>query len=644
MLKPKQMSRAVIVGHKNILEKTVDALHKANLFHIEEFNEDDGDFKIGKPFEGGSEVSKKLVKIRSIANFLGVKDGASAKQAPVSVLAQLDSSLDSLDRDLDRLAEKRSALEAELKDAASSKRDILPFINIDLDFDLYRGYERITVFAGKVKEDIGPALSKVTNSFELYHDQASGAMVLFVVADKAAAASVVLSDASYKELKVPALSGVPATILANIVRKEEETARKIADIDGEVEAMKLKYADFILASNELLSIAVQKSETPLKVATTDSSFIIDGWLPSDKYSELERMVSAATNGRAFVSEIEITHDDHKSVPVEYDNPKPVAPMQFIIDLYGRPSYKEIDPSALVLITFPLLYGMILGDIGYAIILAALALLVKKFMPSDSINSLMNILLYGQISAFLFGILYGEFLGFPLASYHGTPGLIPGFETIELFATPFKGEVIGFPLHRSHLILTFIVTSILVGVLHVNFGFLIGFINEKRKHGLHAAIFEKGSWFVLQLGVLLLALGAVGMTSIVPGALVLVLGLVMILKGEGVKGVVELPGLLSNTLSYSRIIAVGLSSISIASTVNLIAFDMAWKPGSPIGVMTIFAIVVFIGGHALNTVLSIIAPGMHALRLQYVEFFGKFYEGGGRKYNPFGYIRKYTEEK
>jgi V/A-type H+-transporting ATPase subunit I len=118
---------------------------------------------------------------------------------------------------------------------------------------------------------------------------------------------------------------------------------------------------------------------------------------------------------------------------------------------------------------------------------------------------------------------------------------------------------------------------------------------------------------------------------------------MLLKGEGIKGPIELPSLLSNSLSYTRIIAVGLSSIYIASTVNLIAFEMMWEPGTPIGVATIGAIIVFLFGHALNTALSIMAPGLHALRLQYVEFFGKFYEGGGRKYDPFGYIRKYTEE-
>lgn len=643
MLKPKQMSRAVIVGHKNILEETLDALHKSNLFHIEDFNEDGSDLKIGKPLEGGSEVSRKLVKIRSIASLLGVKDVAVAKQNPSAVCSRLDSCLDTLDQELDVLVEKKRLLEADLKELGSSKKDLLPLTNIDLDLSLYRGYENLVVFAGHVKENLETLVSRITPSYEIYYDQHNGTVVLFVPKDKAESVSEMLAGTSFKEIKVPALDGVPSRLLADIERNEADISAKIGAVDAEIDALKLKYSDLILASNEILSIEVQKSEAPLRIATTESSFIIDGWLPTENYSRLEQVVENATDGRAFVSEQEITKSDIKIVPIEYNNPKVVSPLQEIMNLYGRPTYKELDPSALIFITFPLLYGMILGDMGYALILATLAIIIKKVVSTDAIKPLMNILIYCQVSAFLFGILYGEFLGFPLAGYHGQPGLIPGFETIDLFVTPFAGEVVGYPLHRTHLIMTFIVATILVGLIHINMGYLVGFINEKRKHGMSAAIFEKGSWFVVQLGILLTALGYIGMLPIIVGAAVFIIGVGMLLKGEGIKGPVELPSILSNSLSYTRIIAVGLSSISIASTVNAIAFGMIWPPGSPIGVMTVFAIVVFIFGHALNTALSIIAPGLHALRLQYVEFFGKFYEGGGRKYDPFGYIRKYTEE-
>jgi V/A-type H+-transporting ATPase subunit I len=190
----------------------------------------------------------------------------------------------------------------------------------------------------------------------------------------------------------------------------------------------------------------------------------------------------------------------------------------------------------------------------------------------------------------------------------------------------------------------IAVTVIIGLLQLNLGFLLGFSNISRHHGVKHAVLEKGSWLIIELGVLLAAVGYLNGTGLAyVGAVVLLVGIAMLTMGEGIKGPIELPSLMGNALSYARIIAVGLSSIYIASTVNDIAFKMIWADHSKIGFVAVAAILVFILGHGLNTVLSIIAPGLHALRLQYVEFFGKFYEGGGRKYNPFGYIRKYTEE-
>ncbi|WP_205804341.1 V-type ATP synthase subunit I [Methanolobus halotolerans] len=644
MLEPKQMTRAVIVGHKDILEETVDALHKASLFQIEDYIEDDSGLKIGRPFENISEISKKLIKIRSIGSLLGVKEVAARRQDASTILSELDTKLNELDSEVSVLAEKKDTLEAELKETESLRKELLPFINIDLDLDLYRGYESLAVFAGHVQENVEPAISKITSSYELFYDPKASVVVLFVAKEKSEEVSSALANVQFKELRVPDVSGVPSGILADIEKKEADIVARIRSTDADIESLNLKYADFILASNELLSIETEKSEAPLRIATTESTFVIDGWMPTVRYSELEQVVSSATNGRAFVSGQEMTKDDEDRVPIEYDNPKASAPFQEIMDLYARPKYKEIDPTTLIFISFPLFYGMILGDIGYALILLTLAFGIKKFVSSDAIKPLMNILIYCQISTLIFGILYGEILGFPLAGYHGEPGLIAGFETIDLFASPIGGEMFTYPIHRTHLVMTLIVLTALIGVIHINIGYVLGFINENRKHGFTAALLEKGSWIVVELGILLAVLGYVGMLPVAVGVIVFLIGFIMLVKGEGIKGPIELPALLSNSLSYTRIIAVGLSSIYIASTVNLIAFEMIWEPGTAIGGMTIFAIVVFLFGHALNTVLSIIAPGLHALRLQYVEFFGKFYEGGGRKYDPFGYIRKYTEEK
>lgn len=649
MSRPKEMTRAVIVGHKSILKETIDALHDINLFHIEDFVEDESGFKISKPFKNAEDVSKKLVKIRSIANYLGIESKKPVVQKTDSVLRELDSKLNELDRAISAKTETISQLENELKDMDSQKREILPYLSINLDFEYYRGYESLKVFAGTLKSSLEESqISSITKAYELYFDPQSKAVVLFVAKNDADKVYEVLQGLGFKELRVPERGGVPSELLRFIEQKEAEVTRRIESLKGEIESLKAKYADFILASDEVLSIESQKAELPLRIATSANAFIIDGWTPTEDYDKLVSVVNSATKGKAYVTSLEVHEEEEDHAPVEYNNSKVVAPMQEIMDLYSRPRYTEIDPSSAIFITFPLIYGMILGDIGYAMILGGLALAIKKMVKSDAVKPLMNILIYCQLWSGLFGIIYGEFLGFSLASLHTvhgvTPGLIPGWETITLFES-IGGEEFTFPIHRSHMVMTMIVLSVLVGLIHLNLGFLFGFSNIARHHGMKHAVLEKGSWIIIELGVLVAALGYFGGNSVLTyaGAGILVLGVVMLTMGEGIKGPIELPSLMGNALSYARIIAVGLSSIYIAGTVNDIAFQMIWADHSQIGFAAVAAIIVFILGHGLNTVLSIIAPGLHALRLQYVEFFGKFYEGGGRKFNPFGYIRKYTEE-
>ncbi|WP_332881974.1 V-type ATPase 116kDa subunit family protein [Methanosarcina horonobensis] len=378
MSRPKEMTRAVIVGHKSILKETIDSLHDTNLFHVEDFVEDESGFKISKPLKNAEEVSKKLVKIRSIANYLGIVKKEPVVQKTDSVLRDLDSKLNELDRAIATKTESIAQLENELKDLDSQKRELLPYLSINLDFDDYRGYESLKVFAGMVKGNLdGSQISSITKAYELYFDPQSKTTVLFVAKSDADKVYELLQGLGFRELRVPERGGVPSELLRFIEQKEAEVTRKIESLRNEIESLKTKYADFILASDEILTIESQKAELPLRIATSANAFIIEGWTPTEDYDKVVSAVNSATNGKAYVTSLEVEEEEEEHVPVEYNNSKIAAPMQQIMDLYSRPKYTELDPSSVILITFPLMYGLILGDIGYALILGAIALAVKK---------------------------------------------------------------------------------------------------------------------------------------------------------------------------------------------------------------------------------------------------------------------------
>ncbi|MEA1906515.1 MAG: V-type ATP synthase subunit I [Euryarchaeota archaeon] len=642
MLKPKQMSRVLFVGHKDYLEPTIEVMHDMHVVHIEEYTEEEY-FSIGKPLAGADQDSRTLLKLRSIANFLGIKKPYLEPTSAEKISSELVGKLDELESAVSEKLKRKSGIESNIKDAETSTQEIRVFSGIPLNFDLCGGYETLHVFAGTIKKgaEIEDSLNRITTDYQLYVGT-TGTIVLFVPAKYTDKVAELLNDALFNEVAIPTMSGVPDELLGELKTRHDMFVNDLESLSSEIDSMKAQYEEFILASEELLSIETQKKEAPLFFATSEHAFIIDGWVPDDEFATLESRVKEATGDRVHVTLQEATDGvaaDDANIPIEYDNPKIVKPFEAVMNLYARPKYHEIDPTTFIFIAFPLFYGMILGDIGYALILLGMSLYGRSKLHGEGWNSLFTVLIYCNISTLFFGILYAEFLGFPLAGLHGHPGLIPGWHTIELFAG-LGSEHITYPIHRTHLVTTLLVVTLLIGVIHINVGYIIGFRNVLAKHGMKAAVLEKGGWMVLQLGIFLLLFGAMDIVpGMLPGAAVFVVAVIMLVVGEGGTAIMELPSILSNVLSYSRLLAVGLSSIGIASAINIMS-GMMWSSG---GVFIIVAVFIFIFGHAINTALSVIAPGLHALRLQYVEFFTKFYEGGGRIYDPFGYNRIYTEE-
>ncbi len=657
MLKPTKMTRVAIAGTKDLMETTIATLHRLNALHVTDYLEETESFKIGKPLKPASKLSEYLLTLRAISNQLGVVEKETQTKLNSKELpSQIDEKITGLQKEVQSRTDELRNIESRIKEKEDLISAVKPLSGLPLPLEAYSGYETLKVYTGFIEADIEPKLSKITGNYELFTGEYEKRKIFALFIPVAFAEDVqklLQEERLYVELKVPVLKGNPPVILEELAKEVSALRERHASIRSELDNIKKEYSEFILAADEYLSIETQKAEAPLRFATSPNAFIIDGWVPSRKYDEIVKELQESTGGLAYVTKIE-EETKEEDIPIELENPVPARPFELLIDTFATPKYREIDPSILIFITFPLFYAIMLGDVGYGIIVAVLAVVIKNKFKTGGLNALAVILFLSAVFSVVFGVIYGEFFGFPLFNVevkgvmeHGLLGIAgPAVAGIQ------------FPVQRFESVQPLLLITFLLGIMHVLLGLIIGFRNVTIEHGVKHAIYEKGSWMAILIG------GVVAIAKVMPALMskthvsfsdpfiaggigIAIIGVLLLIKGEGVISIMELPTLLSNILSYARILAIGLSSAGIALAVNTLSLNLFISPGGHLlgkGIgFALVGVIILLLGHVINLLLGILGPGLHSLRLQYVEFFTKFYEGGGTKYRPFGYNRKYTEE-
>ncbi|NYT05511.1 MAG: V-type ATP synthase subunit I [Methanomicrobiales archaeon] len=656
MFNARPMSRLLIAASKEQLQPVIRELYRRNIFHIEDFVDQKEEayegFKIGMPLSGAASVSSEVLRVRSVASSAGI-DAASiepAARVPAGTLrSRIDNELPGIEKEIQSLNAEKTKLDTTLREYGQKIHDLEPFAAAPLPMELYRGYERFYVFAGHIPADV--ALSVPHEKF--FTDKVPGNFLVAIVPLEAKDdVERTLLDARFQAVAIPEETGHPADRIAWYTTEITRLTAEIDKLSGRLAAQKEAHSAFLVACDELLTAEVEQTEVPLRFATTDEAFVAEGWVPSEDVPGLIEALRQATGGKIFVSETEIDYD-RDAVPVEYDNPSFSRPTEVLMDVYARPRYREIDPTLMVSLVFPVFFGLILGDVGYGLVLLAMSIGLRKIMKGDAAGRLFDTLRNASISSIFFGILYSEFLGFAL----------PWSPVIFSRHLQIGGHGGGHGPQVAELM----IMSVWIGILHITLGRILGMANARRLyHGSHATkvMMANAGWLATMWGLLFIVwsffalplmpdmtafpvIAAGFNATAVLGAVFVVAGVVAIAR-ENVLEVVELPTILSHLLSYARIVAVGLSSVAIAMVVNFIAIGMLIEPQletlSPLGVIIIIAgLVVFLLGHVLNTGLGLLGGGLHSIRLHYVEFFTKFYKGGGLKYHPFGMKRRFTED-
>jgi len=657
MLAPKPMSRMLIVASRDQAEPIIGELYRERLFHIEDYVEQGREgyegFKIGTPLSGATEASAELIKVRAIENIFSVRGedvDAKEKLSTPAIRQKIEQELPGIEKEVEELATARSKLDTKVKEYEQKIAELSPFREIPVDLALLRGSLHFSVLAGYVPKEV--ALS-VPHEIETVKGKDRSFVIAVVAAKDRAQAERELQEAQFQSVTVPEEDGTATVRTAYYTEQIASLKKEIEGINAKLAKIKTSHTDILVACEEAFRAKIEQTEAPLRFATTSKVFVAEGWVPGDRVAALSAALDKVTGGKVFVSEqqVDATHDN---VPVEYNNPDFAKPAQLLMDVYSRPTYTEVDPTLVLAIMFPIFFGVIVGDVGYGLLMLALCAGLWKFMKGDEARQFLKILRNASIMSIIFGILFSEFLGFELP---WAPIIYSRHLNIGVTEAGGHGAAIA----------ELLIVSVWVGILYVTLGRLLGMVNHARQdHGDHRvkAVLANLGWIMVMWGILFgiwsmfpiplmpdmtrLPIVALGLSvGIVLAIVCIVLGVIFIAR-DAVLEVIEIPTIISHVLSYTRLTAVGLSSVAIAMVINYMSIGMFINPGmkdlSIVGiVMIIVGVLIFLLGHAFNLALGMLDGGLHSIRLHYVEFFTKFYKGGGRKYNPFGMKRKFTED-
>lgn len=694
MLKPEKMAKVAVVGANEKLAIASESLYKLNMLHVESPVETEG-FKVGTPMEKAGQVSRALLQLRSYISHLKLdasKISVKRKFKQAEIEEKMSRKLAEYQEQIGARLDELKKINDSLKSIDTELTNLEPLKLLGVSPRLLKGYRSIRCFVGLIKKDPSEDLRKITSEFDLILREYEKQFViaLFVKAEHGDEAFKILQTYGFKELPVP--DAEIDSRISELEKTREELNTKKNKIEVEIEELKVKESELLLAIEEYLSSEVEKAELPLKALTSKHTFVLVGYVPEKDFGGFKKELEA----RGLVVE-KLSIEEHEMPPTKLKNPGVAKNFEILSKTYAIPRYKEIDPTVIMAIFFPLFFGLMLGDIGYGLLIVVASLYLKTVFKTEGWQKLLNIGLASGIVSIVFGFIYGEFFG---------PFIVPGIKHPS--EVHFIGDLLAsiYAFNHGHPLfdrveefgvkaLLFMVLSI--GMVKMLWGFSMGFYNVYVEHGIKEAILEKGCWILGVLGLVFIILGfsynlgiftspphegfgkilpenlyvfgntvaeARAVPLPIPGlvsgwevglnyfyllALPLILiWLVIFLKAEipkmGIFGTimaVELLTWFGQIISYARLLAIGLSSVYIAFVINYISLKIALEPG--IAILPL-AVVIMLIGHGVNFLLGILDPGLQSLRLHYVEFFTKFFEGGGREYSPFGRVRKFIEEE
>jgi len=666
MLKPARMQKVAVVGTKSDRPKVVSTLYDMGAMQIEPLSKEAAAVLKPEADAGGSkEVSEELLRIRALRSALPPTPVQGTRKF-TSLQDVIDTSRSvNIDQEVSKLKDRHEKLAAQLDELKNNIELVqnLQFVKEDLNiFDL----ESAVSFFGVI-----PAANNVILLQNLPSAEASVAysagtdpVKVIIMVPKAGMEKFgsVIQKADVRLQRVPPFKGTAPEVLSRLQQDLKSKETEIVDINAQLLALSQKYYGTISQVEEQLSIEARKLEVLNNFGFSESAFAVEGWVPSKRVAGVKQTLSRnSPSTRMF----EIASDEeHDKAPTLLENPARLKFFESFIRFYTVPLSMEFDPSLLFAVAFPIFFGFMLGDVGYAVLIllisiwiirrvnnpggktlvpAALRTFAARILKPAQFRKLAKAMIMGSIVGIVMGFILNAYFGFGVNQY-----LFSYLNTNFHSGLPADGVFLN-PISTKGL-KELLLYSGYIGLFMVSFGLGLGMLNaywmHERKHIVAKIGWLSVAWGLSLFGLTLLHHGNVNPASNPTAGVFIgmaVVGVGLIIFGEGTLAVIELPSIVSHIISYTRLLGILLASFVLAFVIDSQAVGTSAAPGLVYGGIgfAIAGAVLLVVGHVFNLVLGMLEPGIQGARLLYVETFSKFLHGGGRQFSPFKGPRTYT---
>ncbi|WP_010479433.1 V-type ATP synthase subunit I [Thermococcus zilligii] len=660
MFRPASMLKVELITLERYRDRLLTYLHEAGVLEISEI--DVGIVQRDAPNEFYRQAASYAITISRMAEFLGAhlpKRGGSLKEfifppepkrrkysyRGIEALIKDTEAFLNVVEPIVKAAEARmNSINSEIERIKSSIETLELLASFDLDSSYLRHSGIVTVLVGTVERAKFPALEEELKRFT------DGRVVIVSksLKDSVVAAVVflsrdydkvnpVLAKHSFERIEVPEERGTPRELLSSYAQQLAKKEEELKEARKEIEEIAEKYYEDVKFYLELMENERNKANALGMLARTDMTLALTGWVPEEEAGKLEEGIKRITEGKVYISFKKPGEEELDRIPIKLKNPGWARPFEMLTQMYGVPKYNEIDPTPILAFTYSFFFGFMLTDFLYGLIVGVIAaLLVKghrKF--NDGTYRFSYILLWSSFFTMIMGVLFGSYFGnaLDIVGAHLTGD--PNFATWRITD----------PLRDPMFVL---ILALAVGLAHLFLGYTVGFIVKWKNGDRKGALFDQLSWMLIILAIALFATGKnvpafVSSAKVLFGAGLTLFAIGTIINNGGLAALLIISnffGFLGTWLSYARLMALALATGGIAMVINVLV-QMIWGVKF-LYLGPIIGVILFFGGHIFSAAINALGAFVHSLRLHYVEFFGTFYSGEGKPFEPFKSWREVSE--